>query len=205
MPSATNIITPSSKIGSPSLDIIPKKLLEQFGQVKQQATSSAQQMSQAASLRVGQARGLIVESISNAADTLRDYVKRYPPLAAFLFAFMALSAIPVGIFTLFSVVTCLIFLSIALVGFGIVEGFFLVTGGTVLLAVLGVIAFITAVGFAWGAAAYATYKGGSSLLSRFSKSAGGLSQRTQETFRRIQQQQFGSSTLAPASSSPLRS
>jgi Promethin len=200
MPSATNVAT--KNISNPGFDIIPKKLIEQFGQVRQQATHSAQQMSQVASNKVGQARSWIIEIVS-ISDKLRDYVNRYPPLAAFLFTLMALSAAPLGIFALFGLITASIFLSIALIGFGIVEGFFLMTGGTILMAVLGGITLITTIGFIWGAAIYAAYKGGSDVLGRFSESAGYLSKRGQETFQRIQQQHFGGNT--PTNSSPLRS
>ena len=199
MPSATNTTFSSSSLSTssnPSRDIIAKKLIEQFGQVRQQAAHSAQQMSRVASTKVGQARSWIIGSINISADKLRDYVNRYPPLAAFLFTLLVLSAVPLGIFVLFALISFSIFLSIALIGFGVVEGFFLMTGGAILMAVLGGIALVTTIGFAWVAFIYAFYRGGSNILNRFSESAGRLSQRTQETIRQMQQRPDDSTSSA---------
>jgi hypothetical protein len=204
MPTATttavnykNLPTPSS----PNRDIITKKLIEQFGQVRQQASQSAQQMSLVASNKAIQARNWLFESLTIAANQIGEYANRYPPLAAFIFTLLIFSAIPLGIFVLFSIVTSVIFLSIALISFGIVEGICLATGGTVLLAVLGGITFVTAIGFAWIAAFYAFYKGGLGVFARFSESAGYLTQKTQETIQQLKQQSFRSISENSSSSS----
>lgn len=176
-----------------------KKVMEQF---RSQAGQQVQQMSQQASSNVERARNWLIDSIQNAADTLREYVNRYPPLAAFLFTLLVLAAVPLGIFVLFGLITSSIFLSIALVGFGVVEGFCLMAGGAVLMTTLGGIGLVTTIAFAWVGVIYAFYKGGSSMFGRISESAGYISQRTQETLQQMQQQP--STTTTPGmTSSPL--
>ena len=189
MPSTTTTTVVNLKSiptpNSPSRDIITKKLLEQFGQVRQQATQSAQQMTQAASTKAEQARNWLIETIKVTSNRIQEYSNRYPPLAAFLFTLMVLSAIPLGIFILFCVVTSVTFLTIALISFGVVEGFFLLIGGIILMSVLGGITFVTAIGFAWVASIYAVYKNGYKVLSRFPESASYFSQRVRETLQQL--------------------
>lgn len=192
-----NLPTPSS----PNRDIITKKLIEQFGQVRQQASQSAQQMSLVASTKAIQARNWLFDSITIAANQIGEYANQYPPLAAFIFTLLVFSAIPLGIFVLFSIITSVIFLSIALISFGIVEGICLATGGTFLLVVLGGITFVTAIGFAWIAALYALYKGGLGVFARFSGTAGYLTQKTQETIQQLKQQSFRSISESSSNSS----
>lgn len=168
-----------------------KKVMEQF---RSQAGQQVHQMSQQASTNVERARNWLIDSIQSAADTLRDYVNRYPPLAAFLFTLLVLSAVPIGVFVLFGLISSSIFLSIALVGFGMIEGFCLMAGGAVLMTTLGGIGLVTTIAFAWVAVIYAFYKGGSSMFGRISEGAGYISQRTQETLQQMQQQQPTSST-----------
>ena len=194
MPSTTSTVVNLKSIptsGSPSRDIITKKLMEQFGQVRQQATQSAQQMSQVASNKAEQARNWLIETAKVNFNRIQEYSNRYPPLGAFLFILMLASALPLGIFILFSIFTTITFLSIALISFGVVEGFFLVTGGAILLAILGGITFVTAVGFAWIGSIYAIYKGGYSLLGRLPKSANYLSQNTRGTIQQIMNKAYG--------------
>lgn len=171
-----------------------KKVMEQF---RTQAGQQVQQMSQQANTGVEKARNWLIDSIQNAADTLREYVNRYPPLAAFLFTLLVLSAVPIGIFVMFTLITSSIFLSIALVGFGVVEGVCLMTGGAVLMVTLGGIGLVTTIAFAWVAVIYAFYKGGSSMCGRLSEGAGYISQRTQETLQQMQQQPSNVSSSSP--------
>jgi hypothetical protein len=202
MPSATNTVISSRSLTTPSnsgKDVSTKKLMVQFDQMRQQAAHSAQQMSQVASTKVGQARNLMVDSIKFSSDKLRDYVNRYPPLGAFLFTLLIVSAVPLGIFALFALISCKICLSIALIGFGLAEGFFLMAGGTVLMAILGGIALITTIGFAWVAAIYAVYKGGSNVLNRFSESASFISQKTKETIQQLQPPPYSNSSVSSSS------
>jgi hypothetical protein len=207
MPSTTSTVVNLKSIPSsdgPSRDIITKKLLEQFGQVRQQATQSAQQMSQVASTKAEHARNWLIETTKVNFNRIQDYCNRYPPLGTFLFTLLLLSAIPLGIFVLFSIFTTITLLSIALISFGVIEGFFLVTGGAILLAVLGGITFFTVVGFAWIGSIYAIYKGGHSLLGRLPlpKSANSLSQNTREAFQQIMSMAY--SGIAKGPKQPLR-
>lgn len=98
--------------------------------------------------------------IQNSADTLRVYVNHYPPLAAFLFTLLVLSAVPVSVYVIFGLVTATIFLTVALVGFSIVEGFILLISGGILMTILGGVALFTTISFAVVSSIYASYRGG---------------------------------------------
>lgn len=91
----------------------------------------------------------VVNSLSNASDTLRVYVQQYPPLAGFLFALMALSSIPIGIFLAFAAISSTLTLGTALAGFALVEGVLIFVSGSVLFATLGGIGLFTTMVFSW--------------------------------------------------------
>src|SRR5690242_164400 len=78
-------------------------------------------------------KSMVQNWLSRTFDTVRVYVNRYPPLAAFIFALVALSSIPIGVFLLFATISSSITLFIALSGFALVEGVMLVMAGGVLL------------------------------------------------------------------------
>jgi hypothetical protein len=168
---------------------IKRTVMETFGQARSNIGHQAQQVQHTAQ----QYRNWLTESLSSAADTLRDNVNRYPPLAAFLFTLLVLSAVPIGLFVLFVLITSSIFLSIALVGFGLVEGFCLMLAGGVLVATLSGIGLVTTIGFSWIGAIYVLVKGGSSIFSRLSQQAQYVTQRTQESLQHM----AGSTAAAP--------
>lgn len=171
------------------LNTVKTVVMESFGQARSQMSQQASHAQQ----QMKHYGNWLNDSLTRAADTLRDYVNRYPPLAAFLFTLVVLCAVPVGVFALFAVITSSIFLSIALIGFGVVEGFFLMVGGGILLAVLSCIGLVTTIGFSWIGAIYVVYKGGSSVFSRLGQQAQYGLQRTQESLQHM--------TSAPTSSS----
>lgn len=107
----------------------------------------------------------IIRLFSHLTDMIRIYVNRYPPLAAFLFTLIVLSSIPVSIFIGFGMISLICTLTATLVGFGVVEGVLLISGGSFLLFILGTIFLITLVGFLWGYAAYLLYCAGCKTLA----------------------------------------
>jgi hypothetical protein len=92
-------------------------------------------------------RSWLQYSIENSADFMRRYVNQYPPLAAYLFTLMAMSAIPVSMYTVFAVVSSAVLISIAVIGFCVIEGTILLASGGLLLTVLGTITFFTTLAF----------------------------------------------------------
>lgn len=125
--------------------------------------------------------------IQNSADTLRVYVNQYPPLAAFLFTLLILSAVPVSVYVIFGLVTSTIFLTIALIGFSFVEGFVLLTSGGILMTVLGSIALFTTIGFAFISAIYIGYRGTSYLASNLWQASGQIGGQVRESMQRAGQ------------------
>lgn len=126
--------------------------------------------------------------IQNTADTLRVYVNQYPPLAAFLFTLLVLSAVPVSVYVIFGLVTSAIFLTIALVSFGLVEGFILLTSGGILMSLLGCIGLFTTIGFSVVSSIYLGYRGCSFVASNVWQAGGQM----KESMRSSMQQQPGS-------------
>lgn len=124
--------------------------------------------------------------IQNTADTLRVYVNQYPPLAAFLFTLLVLSAVPVSIYVLFGLVTSAIFLTIALIGFSFVEGFILITSGGILMAILGGIGLFTTIGFAVISSIYLGYRGFSFLMTNVWQASGQFGGQMKEAAQRMQ-------------------
>lgn len=136
-------------------------------------------------------RDWLQQWIQNAADTLRVYVNQYPPLAAFLFTLLVLSAVPVSVFVIFGLVTSSLFLTIALVGFSMVEGFILLTSGGILMSILGCIALFTTIGFAVISVIYLGYRGSSFLASNIWQAGGQLGSQVRDVAQRAGQQMQG--------------
>lgn len=130
--------------------------------------------------QVERARNWVQNSLKNVTETLRKYVTQYPPLAAFLFTLILLSAIPVSIFAVFGVSTAAFFLTIALIGFSAVEGTILVTSGGILLAVLSGIALFTTCTFGFLALCYMGYRGTCSACNQLWQGASYISSKVQE-------------------------
>lgn len=109
--------------------------------------------------QIDRARYWLQNNLRGVTEQARYYINQYPPLAAFLFTLLVLSAVPVSIFVAFGVVTSVFFLSVALIGFSVVEGTILLTSGGVLLAVLGGIGLFTTCAFGFLALCYMGYRG----------------------------------------------
>lgn len=131
--------------------------------------------------QVERARNWIQEALKNTNDTLRRYINQYPPLAAFLFTLLVLSAVPVSVFVIFGVVTTVFFLSIALIGFSAIEGTILLTTGGILLAVLSGISFFTTCAFGFIAVCYMGYRGSCSACNQLWQGASYIGSKVQET------------------------
>lgn len=145
--------------------------------------------------------------IQNTADTLRVYVNQYPPLAAFLFTLLVLSALPVSAYVIFNLITSGIFLTIAFIGFAIVQGFILLSTGGVLLAILGTIALFTTMGFAMISAIYLSYRGGCYVAGNLWQAGGQIGSQMKEAAHRVGQSMQhpsmgGAGAQAPYSSAP---
>jgi len=114
-------------------------------------------------------------------------VNQYPPLAAFLFTLMVLSAIPLAIYGLFVLTTATVVLSVALVGFGVVEGTILLAGGGILLTILGGIGLFATIGFGVLSFVYIGYRGFTMIFGRFWEGAGSVTSRLQEVAQQATQ------------------
>ena len=126
--------------------------------------------------------------IQNSADTLRVYVNQYPPLAAFLFTLLILSAVPVSVYVVFALVTSGILLTIALIGFSCVEGFILLTSGGILMAILGGIALFTTIAFSIVGAMYVGYRGACFVAQNLWQVGGQVKESVQRGVGQMQQQ-----------------
>lgn len=154
---------------------------------------------QGVSSQVERARNWIQSTLKNTTDTVRQYITQYPPLAAFLFTLLLLSAVPVSIFVVTGVSTTIFFLTIALIGFSAVEGTILITSGGILLAVLSGIALFTTCTFGFLALCYMGYRGTCSACSQLWQGASYIGSKVQEQTQSMmmpqqQQQPMGSSS-----------
>lgn len=157
---------------------------------------------------VDRARSWVQTTLKTYTDTIRQYVTQYPPLAAFLFTLLLLSAVPVSIFVVFGISTTVFFLTIALIGFSAVEGTILITTGGILLAVLSGIALFTTCTFGFLALCYMGYRGTCSACSQLWQGASYIGSKVQESTQSMmmpQQQQpgmMGSSAFQQSSQQP---
>ena len=126
----------------------------------QHSSQTMQQMQEKLQGKPEQKYSRLRQWIQNSVDTLRVNANQHPPLAAFLFILLVLSAVPVSVFVGFALVTSGIFLAIALIGFAMVEGFVILTSGGILIAILGTIALFTTATFAFIGMIYLAYRSG---------------------------------------------
>ena len=184
---------PSSGTGSPG---------EGASGMRYQAQQTMHQMTGQMQGGLERMRDWLQNWIQNAADTLRVYVNQYPPLAAFLFTLLVLSAVPVSVYVIFGLVTSVIFLTIALIGFSFVEGFILLTSGGIFMAILGGIALFTTIGFAMVSAVYTSYRGGYFLASNLWQAGGQFSGQVREAAQRVGQSMPGQQSMSGQQSMP---
>jgi len=147
----------------------------------------AQQFQQQTHNQFDRLRNWLQNCIQNTANNLRVYINQYPPLAAFLFTLMALSAVPLLIFIIVAVITSICTLIVALVGFGLVEGTILLASGGVLLSVLAGIGFFTTIGFGFISVIWLGWRGFSALFGGFWKQGGNLTSRIQQAAQQFSQ------------------
>ena len=145
-------------------------------QAASQATAQLQQKQRTLIYKTQQVVSYFQEKAQKLGEVIRIYVNRYPPLAAFIFTLLAFSALPISIFVLFAAVTVAATLSVALVGFAIVEGAMLFTGAGVLLAVLGGVTLVTGIVFSWLFGIYLSYRGITMLYCNISGGAWSLTE-----------------------------
>ena len=141
-------------------------LMETLQSIRHQVSGQTQDLHQRASHQFEHLRNWLTRNLLHLASTLREYANTYPPFAAFLFSLIVLSAIPVGIYLAFAVCTSVAVLTLALLGFVVVEGAMLICSGGLLLAILGCIAFFTTVLFAFISLFYAGYRVALTLFDR---------------------------------------
>ncbi len=111
-------------------------------------------------------------SLQNSSEFMRRYVNQYPLLAGYLFTLMAFSAVPVSIYTIFGLVSAIVLLSIALIGFAAIEGTILLASGGLLLTVLGTITFFSTLGFGFVAFVWLGFKSFRMVFGRVWEGAG---------------------------------
>lgn len=136
--------------------------------------------------QLDRSRAWVQQNLRQAVETARQYINQYPPLAAFLFTLLVLSAVPVSIFVVFGVTTAVFFLSIALVGFSLVEGTILVTSGGILLAVLTGIGLFTTCAFGFIALCYMGYRGTCAACCQLWQGASYVGSKVQEQAQYMQ-------------------
>ncbi len=147
--------------------------------------------------QIDRSRVWVQQNLRQATDTLRQYINQYPPLAAFLFTLLVLSAVPVSVFVVFGVTTAVFFLSVALIGFSVVEGTILITSGSVLLAVLAGIGLFTTCAFGFIGLCYMGYRGTCAACGQLWQGASYVGTKVQEQAQYMQpsQQQQPSSVF----------
>lgn len=151
--------------------------------------------------QVERARYWIQNTLKNSTETIRKYITQYPPLAAFLFTLLLLSAVPVSIFVVTGLSTTIFFLTIALIGFSAVEGTILLTTGGVLLAILSGIALFTTCTFGFLALCYMGYRGTCSACCQVWQGASYIGNKVQEQTQSMMPPQGPTST---SSSNPFQ-
>jgi hypothetical protein len=179
----------SSSSSSPT-----SQVSETLSQVQEQAKHAIQEYQASSREYMERTRTWLSNLIQNASDTVRIYVNRYPPLAAFLFILLVLASIPVSIFTIFIVATSIGTLSVALLGFSVVEGTMFVTSGGILLLVLAGVLVCSIIGFFWGYGAYLTYCATCKCMGTFKRGATAVTSKLGETAQQfIEQPPIGTS------------
>lgn len=119
-------------------------------------------------------RSWLQYSIENSADFMRRYVNQYPPLAAYLFTLMAMSAIPVSMYTVFAFVSSAVLITIAVIGFSVIEGTILLASGGLLLTVVGTITFFTTLAFGFFGFVWLGYRAFSGVFGTMWQGASSL-------------------------------
>jgi hypothetical protein len=157
----------------------------------QQPQPQAQPFSMPSSLQnlqaqIDRSRLWIQQNLRQSTETLRQYINQYPPLAAFLFTLLVLSAVPVSVFVVFGVTTAVFFLSVALIGFSVVQGTILITSGSVLLAVLTGIGLFTTCAFGFFGVCYMGYRGGCAACCQLWQGASYVGSKVQEQAQYMQ-------------------
>lgn len=171
--------------------------MESVQQAQEKAHQTIQEYQATAKENIEKARNWVSSCVQRGTEGIRVYVHRYPPLAAFLFILLVLSSIPITLFTIFVISTVVCTLSVALIGFGVVEGTILLAGTGVLLFVLAGIMVATVLGFIWGYGAYLAYAGCCKAFGSVKKGAMVVSGKLSETAQNI-----GSEFTQPQSSQP---
>lgn len=167
---------------------------EALSQVQEQAKSAIEEYQASSREYMERTRTWLSNLIQNASDTVRVYVNRYPPLAAFLFILLVLSSVPVSLFTIFIIATSICTISVALLGFSVVEGTMFVTGGGILLLVLAGVLLCTVFGFFWGYGIYLTYCASCKCVGTFKRGATAMTSKIGETAQQfIEQPPIGTS------------
>lgn len=146
---------------------------------------------QSVTSQVERARTWAQNILKNGSVFVRQYVTQYPPVAAFLFTLLLLSAVPVSIFVVFGLSTAAFFLTIALIGFSAVEGTILITSGGILLAVLSGIALFTTCTFGFLALCYMGYRGTCSACNQLWQGTSYVTSKVQEQAQSMMQPQQG--------------
>lgn len=181
-------------MSSSSLQSQPSSMSEGISQVQEKAKHAIEEYQATSKDYMERTKNWLSQAIQNASDTVRIYVNRYPPLAAFLFILLVLSSVPVSLFTIFIIATSICTISVALLGFSVVEGTMFVTGGGILLLVLSGVLLCTLFGFFWGYGIYLTYCASCRCLGTFKRGASAVTSRIGETAQQfIEQPPIGTS------------
>lgn len=141
-------------------------LMETLQSLRQQVQNQAQDVQSRAQSTISQAQDWLNRNCQQCYSNMRELANRYPPVAAFLFTLIALSAIPVSIFAIFAVVSSAVVLTIALVGFSVVEGTMLAAGGGLLLLVLSGVGIFSVITFAFVSFVYVGYRAGYTIINQ---------------------------------------
>ena len=152
--------TTASNLGNYLMETLQslRQQVQSAGQPNTGGSTSAEDITRRAQEKASQYREWVQRCFQNCASNMRDLANRYPPLAAVLIILVALSAVPVGTFAIFSLVSAAIIGTIAFIGFSIVEGTILAVGGGILLMVLSGIGLFTLVSFAFLSFVYISYR-----------------------------------------------
>lgn len=184
-------IDASAQCSSSSTTPLNATVMETLQSLRQQVADQTQDIHQHASNQFEQLRTWLMQFVQKHASTAHEYINRYPPLAAFVFSLLVLSAVPVSIYLIFAVITSAVILTIALIGFSVVEGTMLLAGGGVLLALLGGICLFTLFAFGFISFVYFGYRIGSMAVNQLWQTTNAFTQHSSSLFGQPSSQHQG--------------
>lgn len=127
-----------------------EQTVETLQRSSEKASQVLHQFTEAASSRISQVRSFFGGMTKRGLVSITDYFSTSPFLSSFAIVLLFFSVVPVATFLGFSIVTTLISLTCAIIGFALFDGTCLLLGGAALSATISVIGLFIGATMAWG-------------------------------------------------------